>query len=336
MKKKQLPKNFCPIPFTSMILDPFGNVLSCREQGKDHILGNIKEQHWSEVWNNEKYRSWRKEFLDENIVTCKTHQRDRNCHNANWNLDLLKDVELSEVVTRPPRRLSPDLNGQCNLECTMCHVWKDPNGLYDEINFWEDAEKTLFPYLTQIDPLHGEPMIQKDTFRIMDFISKNNSECEFRITTNGHYRFSKFIQDKLDKIKVYNLNISIDTINEKNYSEIRKFGDVKVVLKYLEDCLEYRKSRIERGIGSFTIQLNTTMHIQNMYDLPEFFKFAQSKENVIPLIQMLYEPSELSILSLPLKKRIKLYNFYKLSFTPEQMSMCSRVTVPLLDSLKKN
>jgi radical SAM protein with 4Fe4S-binding SPASM domain len=330
---KKLPKNFCPIPFTSMILDPFGNVLSCREQGKGHILGNIKEQHWSEVWNNEKFRAWRREFLDENIVTCKEHQRDRQCHKIIWNQNLIEEVELSEVISTPPKRLSPDFNGRCNLQCEMCSIWQDPNGLYDELGFWEDATETLFPFLNQIDPLHGEPMIQKDTFKLMDITAQVSPDCEYRITTNGHYKFNQAVIDRLEKIKIWNLNISLDTTHPDNYAKIRKGGSLDVVLKNIDDCLAYRKERIEKGKDNFIITVNTTIFQDNMWDLPDFIKYVRSLDDVNLLVQFLYEPSEMSCLALEEKERLRLLEFYFKEISSNDLRESNRVTTPLIESI---
>jgi radical SAM protein with 4Fe4S-binding SPASM domain len=330
---KKLPKNFCPIPFTSMILDPFGNVLSCREQGKGHILGNVKEQHWSEIWNNEKYRAWRREFLEENIVTCKEHQRDRNCHNISWNRNLIEYVELSEVISSPPKRLSPDFNGRCNLQCEMCSIWSDPNGLYDELGFWEDATESLFPYLKQIDPLHGEPMIQKDTFRLMDITAEVSPECEYRITTNGHYKFNQAVKDRLDKIKLWNINISLDTTHPEHYAKIRKGGDVNVVLKNIDDTLAYRKERVAKGEDNFLVTVNTTIYQENMWDLPDFVKYVRSLDDANLLVQFLYEPSQLSCLAMDEQERLRLLDFYFKEIPSEDRKSCQRVLTPLVESI---
>jgi radical SAM protein with 4Fe4S-binding SPASM domain len=331
---KKIPKNFCPVPFTSMILDPYGNVLSCREQGKDHVLGNIKEQHWSEVWNNQKFRAWRREFLEENIKTCSTHQEDRNCHNAMWNRELLKDVELSEIITSPPKRLSPDFNGLCNLTCDMCSLYSDPNGLYDEIGFWEDAKVTMFPHLTQIDPLHGEPFIQKDTYRLIDIMAEVNPHAEFRYTTNGHYTFSKYIENKLDKINLRTMNISLDTVDPEIYKIVRKGGTLKTVLNYIEACALYKADRTKRGLSDFNLSINTTIHTHNMYDLPNFINYVDNLDGAIPLIQMLYGPENLSCLQLAESERMKLLSFYFKNISKSLLVYCKRVITPLVNSIE--
>jgi MoaA/NifB/PqqE/SkfB family radical SAM enzyme len=330
--KDNLPDWFCPVPFASLIFNPFGNVGVCREQGREnHPAGQITEQSIEEIWNSESIRSWRREFLTGNIKTCANNIRDRKCNKAKFNQELIKHIDLQEYQTKPPSRISPDFNGQCNLECPMCHSWTEPNGLYDKIDFWEKAKVSLFPYVKQIDPLSGEPFVQKDTYRLMDIMGEVNPEAVWRITTNGHWKFTPFVKEKLDKIRIGAINISLDSISEENYPIVRKNGNLKVVLRLIDDLIEYRNERAKKK-RSFEIDINTTIQRANCKELGEFVKFAQSK-GAVPLIQLLYEPTKYSLLTLSEKDRLELLQFYVSTIPWEQLKFCRRVIIPLIDSL---
>ena len=55
-EEQDLPKNgFCVVPFTTIILEPNGNVGVCRLHGTDEALGNLSENTIEEIWNGENY-----------------------------------------------------------------------------------------------------------------------------------------------------------------------------------------------------------------------------------------------------------------------------------------
>ncbi|MEQ1875606.1 MAG: SPASM domain-containing protein [Bdellovibrionia bacterium] len=330
--KDNLPDWFCPVPFANLIFNPWGNVGACREQGNDNHVGDAREQSWQEIWNGEKIRAWRREFLTGNIKTCADHIRHRKCNKEAFSQKLIEYIELSEIQTTPPKRISPDFNGHCNLQCGMCTIWKQPNGLYDKLNFWEDAEKNLFPYLKQVDPLAGEPFIQKDTFRLMDIMGRVNPQAVWRITTNGHWKFTQFIKDKLNKIVVSTINVSLDAVTQETYRKIRKNGDIEVVLKTIDDLVEYRQERMSKGDVSFNMNINMTVQTQNWREMGAFVRLALVK-NSIPLVLMLYRPAEFSLLKLPLEERQEIVDFYFDTIEWGILKYCRRAVVPLLESL---
>lgn len=330
-KERKLPENFCAVPFASLIFNPTGEVGCCREQGNKHVIGNIREQTVGEIWNSGKIRAWRREFLTGNIKTCRDHIRDRGCNRVQFNQELLQWIELSEFQTTPPKRISPDFNGKCNLECRMCTIWKGPNGLYDGTGFWELAEKELFPFVRQLDPLAGEPFVQKDFYRLIDIIARVNPGARWRITTNAHWKFTPYIRKELSKICLFGLNISLDSISGKQYAAIRKKGNLKTVLMTIDRLIAFRDERRKEGKG-FQIVINTTIQRGNAAEITGFIDFALQKK-CFPLIQFLYEPAKYSLLTLSRKKRIKILGHIFENMTLSKLAYVQRVIEPLFASL---
>ena len=102
------------------------------------------------------------------------------CHKMYTHLNPL--AELTAVQKKHPRRLDLRLNGKCNLECIMCDVWSQPNGLYENSDLWTEGPEKIFPYLVEVDMLGGEPFIQKDTFKFIDAVSEVNKTCRWGIS----------------------------------------------------------------------------------------------------------------------------------------------------------
>jgi radical SAM protein with 4Fe4S-binding SPASM domain len=330
--KENLPEWFCPVPFANLIFNAWGNVGGCRELGNEHHLGDARKQTWEEIWNSDKMRSWRREFLTGKIKTCKEAQEHRKCHKETFNQELIKHIDIVEIQTKPPSRISPDFNGQCNLRCPMCKIWKLPNGLYDEIGFWGPAEQNLFPFIKQVDPLSGEPFIQRDTFRLMEIMGRVNPRASWRITTNAHWRFTPIIQEKLEKIHVAGINISLDAVSQEVFGKVRKGGDISIVMKTIDDLIEYQQDRRNRGRITFSIDINMTVQIHNWHEMGELVAFALRK-GVSPLIQFLYRPKRMSLLSYDIAERVRILDNYFDTLDWEILKYCRRPVMALLDSL---
>ncbi len=332
-EREGFPEHFCPVPFTTLILNPTGIVGSCREKGCQHEIGNIKTQTIDEIWNGEKIKAWRREFLTGNIKTCKQDMKHKSCHKLQSNNELLKFVEMSEIQKVPIRRLSPDFNSQCNLKCVFCHIWKGPNGLYDEIeNFWENAEVNLFPHLTHMDPLAGEPFIQKDLYKTIDIMAVVNPNCEWKFTTNAHWNFTPYIKGKLDKIKISCISVSLDSIRPEGYRKIRN-GRLEKVLETINDLIEYSKERQKKG-RPIDLILNSTISRDNWEEIPEILEFSISK-NIKPFIQYVYEPFEHSLSTLDEKKRRNILKHYLSTFSAQEIMFGHRVIKALIDTFPK-
>lgn len=292
--KNNLPQNFCVVPFSNLIFNPNGDVGVCRQKGTKHVVGNITKQSIEEIWNSEYLQTWRREFLTGDVKICQKEITNDACHLSPDNYTLFSEVSFCEVQNKPILKLTANFNGQCNLKCTMCDIWMMQNGLYDEIGFWERAETDFFPYIKEVELLSGEPFIQKDTYRLIDKISESNPDVLWSFTTNGHWKLNQTIKEKLDKIKVKNIILSIDSLDPEMYSKIRKEGDLNIVLKNLEALKQYEAERVERGLSDLQLSLHYLVMKNNIQELPELVEFVD-KHNLRLTINNCYEPKELSL-----------------------------------------
>lgn len=328
MKSKDLdPANFCVVPFTTIILEPDGQVGVCRHKGHNFPIGNIKEKSINEIWNDHFVSQWRREFLEGNSLVCKTELRHRQCQLCPENNKLLSYAELAVKQTQPILKLTANFNGKCNLQCQMCDVWKLPNGLYDQINFWEPAKESIFPYLKEIDMLSGEPFIQTDTFRLIDEVSSVNSECQWTFTTNAHWKFNSRMEKSLDKIKIKTMIVSVDSIVAETYQKIRFPGKLSQVLETIDCLIDYQGRR-----NPFNIFVNFLVQKDNAYECLEMIKFCYDKK-INPLLTFLYEPDKFSLLSLGTTEKLKILEFYFSKADSALMGHLKKVLFPLIESL---
>lgn len=325
-------KHFCLVPFSTIILEPDGKVGICRHKGTEFPIGHIQENSISEIWNGPKAREWRKSFLEGGTGFCTQEIAHRHCNLCPGNNELLDDIELSEVQTSPILKLTANLNGKCNLQCQMCSVWKKPNGLYGEDNFWKPARVEIFPFIKEIDLLSGEPFIQADTYRLIDEIHPINPECIWSFTTNAHWKLTDKVKDKLDKIKIKNMILSVDSFDNETYHKIRYPGNLSTVLDTIDDLLAYNKTRLERGLSEMRMSLNFLVQKDNYQEIGNAIDFIESKK-ISPFISFTYLPIEHSLLDFPESKRMDIV-LELLNMTTYKILRSMRVINPLIDSLK--
>lgn len=296
--KNNLPKKFCIVPFSNLILNPNGDVGVCRQKGTKHVVGNILEDSLEDIWNGEYLKKWRHEFLTGDINICKKEIQNDACHLSPDNYTLFPEIELSEKQEKSFLKLTANFNGLCNLKCTMCDIWMMQNGLYDEIGFWERAETDFFPYIKEVELLSGEPFIQKDTYRLIDAISKVNPDVLWSFTTNAHWKLTKPIKESLNKIKIKNIICSVDSLDPETYSEIRREGKLEVVLQAIDDLRAYEKERLEGGFSPLYLSLHFLVMKNNWHELPEVVNFVEEKGMRLT-VNNCYEPKELSLWDYP-------------------------------------
>lgn len=331
LEQRGFSPNFCHVPFTTLIFEPDGTVGSCRQKGTRFIVGDLKKQTWEEIWNGPRLREWRRQFLEGEPQFCKTEVRCNGCHLCPDYNALLPLTHAQEIQDRPPLRLGLNLNGRCNLECKMCHIWKEPNGFYDSIGFWPELEK-LIAVAREIELFSGEPFIQKDTYRLIEIVSRVNPDCLFTFTTNGHWLLNDKIRGELDKIKIKHLTVSMDSLQPENYARIRRKGDLAVVLENLNRLIDYDKSRQARGLTPLDMKISFAVQRDNWQELGAFHEFG--KERGIQVFRtFVNEPLDCSLMTLTENEREKILEACIETMTLEQLSHSRRVMLRLMDSL---
>lgn len=326
--RRNLPKNFCPVPFSNLILNADGSVCVCRYKTKEHAIGNIHESSLKDLWNNDKIQSWRREFLSGNITTCEVEIKERKCHLQPTNNELIPHIKFSEIQDYPMVQITANFNGLCNLECPMCDIWKLPNGAYGDLEYVRD----VFPKLKKIDFYSGEPFIQKDTFKLINEISQINRECLWKFTTNCQWKLSDKLKEELSKIKVESITMSIDSLDPKTYRIIRQKGELNNALQTVDDISNFFKNEYKLN-KDVNLIFNMTVQRLNWSEIPEFIRYAK-KKNLYPGIWPLKGPSNLSIYTLEQHEKITILKTLFSKLTPEEFGLTTEVTVALIDSLE--
>jgi MoaA/NifB/PqqE/SkfB family radical SAM enzyme len=329
------PQGFCLVPFTNIILEPGGDIGVCRHKGTEFIIGNVRDSSISDIWNNHFIQGWRKEFLEHSPSICAKEIAHQKCNLCPHNNELLDFVDFNSVQSKPFLKLTANLNGFCNLKCQMCHVWKLPNGFYNEENFWRPGREGFFANIKEVDMLSGEPFLQDDTFRLIDEISMINPDCSWMFTTNAHWSFNEKLRLSLDKIKIKYIVFSVDSLDEVTYHKIRYPGRLSTVLKTIESLLEYNRSRESSPQGATEFHLNFLAQRDNWREIPDVISYCLNR-SIFPFITFLYEPDQFSMLTLTEAERCFILEHWFSIMTPLELNLSHRVLLPMIQSLSSN
>ena len=302
---------FCSAPFTQLVLKPDGKVSPCCYLY--HInLGNVKEKSLKDIWNDKPIQKMRSEFTRSVPKACRSKIKYIACNRSFKHLDAV--IDRSPIQERPPQKLDLRLNGQCNLSCVMCDVWKEPNRTYDQTSFWTEGPLEIFPFLKELEILGGEPFIQKDTFKLIDAVNACNQHCLWSFVTNGHYQFSKRLEQALNSIKIKQIQISLDSLNPMVYQHIRKKGNLELTLSTINQFVHFRKKYREEFGFDFTFIVSMCVLKSNRFEVPHFLEYCHQIGAGAQFQHAYYDPSKQeSLVFLTRKEKTEYLSFLRSS-----------------------
>lgn len=292
----------CPLPYIQLYLHSSGRVYPCGFLQNNVLVGDLKKSTLKEIWNSIEMKTFRDSHERGLNIECEKQQGKYNCN------ILHPDMEVFEKTTLELRRLDFMIDSFCNLKCTMCTNIYEEAGGFENQAFWDELEKDILPYLNQIEIIGGEPFILKDTFRLISLGAQVNPKLKWWFTTNGHFDWGKTIPYHLGKIVIDSMAVSIDSLNESKFKQIRQGGELKRVLENLDNFIEFKSLQANKG-NDFHLVVNFVIQKINARELPEMLHFARSKQvSLYPIL--LREPAIYSILNGDKNELLGLFDYY--------------------------
>jgi len=262
----------CLAPFKSLRFMPNGDITVCCHNNS-YVLGSYPQNTIKEVWEGDKLKKLRKSISKADFsLGCQV------CLDA-FEAGLFESVnpllyEKFDINKLQPVILDFKIATECNLECIMCSEYSSSEirrknefvfkNLYDE-NFIFQIHN-LLPGIKAARFSGGEPFLNKIYYKLWDLIINLNPDCEIYIQTNGTILNDK-IKNLLEKGKFF-LNVSVDSVNCKNYSKIRVNGDFNKLKSNIEYFSEYSQ-RNSRKFGITACAMK-----DNLAELPKIVEFA--------------------------------------------------------------
>ncbi len=145
------------------------------------------------------------------------------------------------------------LTDLCNLRCRYCMpVCGIPKVDHSDLLRFEDIETIVRVAakegIKKIRITGGEPLIKRGIVDLIKMISSISGITDIGMTTNGI--LLEEYAEELKEAGLNRINISLDSLNPKKYSEMTRGGDLSRVLKGIE---------VSKKIGFSPIKINTVL-----------------------------------------------------------------------------
>lgn len=303
-------KVFCIVPFIHTYVEPNGSVRPCCvAQGES--FGNIKNQSIVDIWNNEKYKTFRLNMANEKeSVECRrcmveeTYSdqsmrrvmNDMYGHNHNLVDTMAYDGTLPHMSLQ---RWDFRFSNLCNFACIGCSpdfssTWAD----LGKKLFYEDQPKFLnnsnymydFLYniiensaelVKQVYFAGGEPLMQWEHYAILEKLQEkrrfNDETLEFSYSTNLSTLTFKGtnVLDYWRKMARIRVCVSIDEVDEDRLYYIRYPSSIKKLVPNLRVL----KENLTTEYQSYVIM--PTWSMLNMHRIKNFMEFLIT-EDLLP------------------------------------------------------
>ena len=225
-------------------------------------------------------------------------------------------MQLVDQFNRKINYLRISLTDRCNLRCVYCMKEKMTFLPKNEILSLEEIERLCDNFIDlgikKIRLTGGEPLVRKDIIKLIHQLNlkkKNTSLNEITLTTNG-ILLTTYAKD-LKENGINRINVSLDTLSEKKFKKITRFGSLN---KVIEGIKEAKKNDINIKINVVAIKDFNEDELCSLIEWANQFKFDLTFIEVMPMDEI---EIERHLQFLPLNKVYQeldlKYNFYKIN-----------------------
>lgn len=256
---------FCRQPFYNVEIYEDGEVYTCCPPFiQNFSIGNILKQPFSEIWNGEKVRDFRKKILKGDLSFCSD-----NCLRKTMYEEI--PANISDFVEIYPTEFSISSDMSCNVKCTIC---RDNLILNQQKDFEKELDEKWIPVFKNAKLIRfgcsGEPFASRKETTLIKKIAETYPEVRFQIHTNGILGTEKLLTDLniLNKIDI--MTVSIHSATEDTYNKIVKGGNYKKVKENLKLYSQMKKN----GLIKF-FRIIFVVFSENYKDMPIFANMAE-------------------------------------------------------------
>ncbi|SVD67418.1 uncharacterized protein METZ01_LOCUS420272, partial [marine metagenome] len=165
-------------------------------------------------------------------------------------------MPLLDQFSRPINYLRVSVTDRCDLRCVYCMKENMTFLPKNEILTFEEIERLCDNFIemgvNKIRLTGGEPLVRKDILKLIKQLNlkKNKTNLkEITLTTNGTL-LAKYAKD-LKENGINRINVSLDTIDQKKYNEVTRFGNLEKVITGIKEA---KKNNIDIKINTVVIK----------------------------------------------------------------------------------
>jgi MoaA/NifB/PqqE/SkfB family radical SAM enzyme len=251
-----------------------GDVYVCCYNQK-HNLGNIGQKSIKDIWNSRNAEKIRHHVKNNYLISgcdeCKYLLQTGQFESAH-----ISDYDNILGHKVYPTKMEFQFSNLCNLECTMCtgdysssialnRENRKPHMTLYGREFVDQLEEFV-PHLKIATFSGGEPFISPIYYDIWKLIQRLNPHCKIVVQTNGTVLNEK-VKKALEQGQ-FNIGISLDSLNEETYNNIRVNATLKETLANIMFFKDYCHT------GKHTISISVCPMQQNWIEMPQMVKFC--------------------------------------------------------------
>lgn len=161
---------------------------------------------------------------------------------------------MKDKYERNIEYLRISVTDRCNLRCRYCmpeEGIKNKRTHSDMLSLeeiYEVAKACTNIGINKVRITGGEPLTRKGVSGLIKNISKLDGIKDIAMTTNG--LLLKEYAKELKESGLHRVNVSLDTLNEKKYKHITRFGSLKNILEGLDEA---------KKVGLLPIKINIVL-----------------------------------------------------------------------------
>ena len=188
---------------------------------------------------------------------------------------------LVDKFGREIRYLRISVTDRCDLRCVYCMSEKmqflPKQDLLTLEELAQVAHKFIDYGVEKIRISGGEPLVRKDVMELFAEISPRlkNGLSELTLTTNAT-QLDKYA-DRLAKLGVKRINISLDTLNEATFTKLAR----RNVLSQTLGGIEAAKA------AGIMVKINTVLLPENLEEIPDMVRWAHGQDFDMSLIEIM-------------------------------------------------
>jgi molybdenum cofactor biosynthesis enzyme MoaA len=331
---KKVGENFCVIPWMHFVLDGSEVLPCCRMYGRfspEPLKKDLKES-----LNTDSFQNIRQNFLEnrppnECLECFKCESAGllsrRNKYNVAYK-EVIEEVEKNPSVTiteKDIRYADLRFSNKCNLSCRTCGPYFSTAWNKDALELGQiknpiinTINKSMIPDLDNCHSFYfagGEPLLEKEHSYYLTKLTERNDCSDITLRYNSNLDIKKienFVEHwrKFKKVIIF---ASIDHIEKEKAEYIRDKCNWINVLNNLY--------LIQKLKGNIELNIQVTVSIFNVYDLPDIVDYFLYKLKLSPMLielSLLQEPEIFSVRLLPdelkekLTEKMKSYSILRL------------------------
>ena len=293
---------FCMLPWMHMHAFPDGRAYPCCLADYWHPVGDLRKNTMAEIWNQDAYKTMRKNMLEEKsckeCTKCYEQERHgafsmRNDSNRNYG-HLIKETNNTHADGKHPdfriRYWDVRFSNLCNFSCRSCGPIFSSNWYNDHVKLYnrkpdvlgremlrveyttgneDDMIAQMMPHIPHLEQVYfagGEPLIMKEHYFLLEkLIEAGKTDIRLQYNTNfSELRFKdKHVFDYWRHFKNVSVGASLDGMGAQA-ELVRRGTDWKQTVE--------NRERMIQEVPHVDFYVSSTVSAMNVLHVLDFHK----------------------------------------------------------------